>query len=42
MTWEFHRRVAMVGRNLPLQSIYLGAGLAEHAAMSPLTSDTPP
>jgi DNA-binding FadR family transcriptional regulator len=83
VNWEFHRRVAMVGRNLPLQSIYLvlsdflesglgdlefefiapervavhrrllaaiesgddrelEAALAEHAALSPLTSDTPP
>jgi DNA-binding FadR family transcriptional regulator len=83
VNWEFHRRVAMVGRNPPLQSIYLvlsdflesglsdlefefiapgrvavhrrllaaiesgddrelEAALAEHAALSPLTSDTPP
>jgi DNA-binding FadR family transcriptional regulator len=83
VNWAFHRRVAMICANAPLQSIYLilgdflesglgdlefpfiapervavhrrllsaiehggqaelDAALAEHAALSPLTSDTPP
>lgn len=83
VNWEFHRRLALIGGNAPLQSIYLvlsdflesglsdlefefiapqrvavhrrllaaidrgegeelEAALAEHAALSPLTSDKPP